>query len=430
MSNKIESQPSCVDPFEPGMISLAEALTRLEERVRPVPTCEHLPIRDCLNRVNNEAVKSPRDVPPRPNSAMDGYALAIDSLGDGQIDGQIDSKISELDEIGSAFAGTPFAGSCGPGQCVRIMTGALIPDGADAVVMQEQAETAADGKIRIDSEHRVGENIRQAGEDVRRGDTVIEAGMRLSPADLGVLASLGIAQLQVRRKPVVAFFSTGDELVSVGEELEPGMIYDSNRYSLYGMLARLPVDMLDLGVVRDNPESMRKTLKDASTRADLIISTGGVSVGEADYIKPALAELGTTEFWKIAIKPGRPLTFGQIENSVFMGLPGNPVAVMVTFTQFVVPAIDLLSGAARRPPLLLRARSLERLRKRPGRTEFQRGIATLDDNNEWQVGKTGKQGSGILTSMSRANCFIVLPDDNDGVEPGDEVCIQFLNWTA
>jgi len=196
------------------------------------------------------------------------------------------------------------------------------------------------------------------------------------------------------------------------------------------MLAGLPVDIIDLGVVRDNPESMRATLQEACTRADLIISTGGVSVGEADYIKPALAELGTTEFWKIAIKPGRPLTFGQIENSVFMGLPGNPVAVMVTFTQFVIPAIDLLSGAARRPPLLLRARSLERMRKKPGRTEFQRGIAELGDDNEWKVSKTGKQGSGILTSMSRANCFIVLPDDNDGVEPGDEVSIQFLDWTA
>ena len=421
MSEQIASAPSCVDPFEPGMITVAEALERIGERVLPVHACERLPIRECLNRVNNEAVKAPRDVPPRPNSAMDGYALAISSLAE---DG-----ITELEEVGSAFAGTPFSGTLGAGQCVRIMTGALIPEGADAVVMQEQAEVGADGRIRVDSRHRVGENIRQAGEDVARGDTVIEAGVRLGPADLGVLASLGIAQLQVKRKPVVAFFSTGDELVSVGEKLEPGMIYDSNRYSLYGMLARLPVDIIDLGVVRDNPESMREALADASARADLVISTGGVSVGEADYIKPALADIGTTEFWKIAIKPGRPLTFGQIGSSIFMGLPGNPVAVMVTFTQFVLPAIDLLSGTRRRPPLLLRARATERLRKKPGRTEFQRGIATLDQNNEWQVGKTGKQGSGILTSISSATCFIVLPDDSDGVEPGDEVSIQFLDWS-
>ena len=421
MSNKIPHQPSCADPFEEDMISLSEALARIEGRVVPVHACERLPIRQCLNRVNNEAVKSPYNVPPLPNSAMDGYAIAIDNL--------VADSIVELDEIGTAYAGVPFKQDCGPGQCVRIMTGALIPAGTDAVVMQEQAQVGEDGRVRIDADHRVGENIRLAGEDVQQGEIVIEAGVRLNPADLGILASLGIAQLQVKRKPVVAFFSTGDELMSVGEPLEPGMIYDSNRYSLYGMLAQLPVNILDLGVVRDNPESMRAALADAAARADLIISTGGVSVGEADYVKPALEDLGSTEFWKIAIKPGRPLTFGQIGSSIFMGLPGNPVAVMVTFSQFVAPAIEVLSGASMRPPRLVPARSLERLRKKPGRTEFQRGIAVLDENNRWQVGKTGKQGSGILTSMSRANCLIVLPDDNAGVEPGDEVNIQFLDWT-
>jgi molybdopterin molybdotransferase len=402
------------------MISQSEALERIEARVHPVLACERLPIRECLNRVNNEAVKAPRDVPPQPNSAMDGYAVAVDSL--------VEGGIAELDEIGTAFAGAPFSEDCEPGQCVRIMTGALIPAGTDTVIMQEQVEIGDDGKIRIDFDHRSGDNIRLAGEDIRQGETVIEAGVRLSPADLGVLASLGIAKLQIKRKPVVAFFSTGDELMSVGTPLEPGMIYDSNRYSLHGMLASLPVDIVDLGVVRDNPDSMREALTSASEQADLVISTGGVSVGEADYIKPALAELGSTEFWKIAIKPGRPLTFGQIGNSIFMGLPGNPVAVMVTFSQFVAPAIEMLSGALPKPPMLFPARSLERLRKKPGRTEFQRGVATLDDNNRWQVGKTGKQGSGILTSMSRANCFIVLPDDNAGVEVGDEVSIQFLDW--
>jgi molybdopterin molybdotransferase len=402
------------------MISQKEALQRIEARIHPVLACERLAIRDCLNRVNNEAVKSPRDVPPQPNSAMDGYAVAIASL--------VEDGIAELDLVGTAFAGVPFHENCGPGQCVRIMTGALIPAGTDAVIMQEQVEIGDNGKIRIDADHRRGENMRLAGEDVRQGETVIDAGVRLSPADLGVLASLGIAQLQVKRKPVVAFFSTGDELMSVGTPLEPGMIYDSNRYSLHGMLAGLPVDIIDLGVVRDNPQSMREALANASAQADLIISTGGVSVGEADYIKPVLAELGSTEFWKIAIKPGRPLTFGQIGNSIFMGLPGNPVAVMVTFSQFVAPAIEMLSGATLQPPRLFAARSLEHLRKKPGRTEFQRGVATLDENNRWQVAKTGKQGSGILTSMSRANCFIVLPDDNAGVEPGDEVSIQFLDW--
>jgi len=421
MTAKISSAPSCADPFEPGMMSLDEALARIESRIVPVRACERLPIRECLGRVNNEAVKSPHDVPPRPNSAMDGYALAVASLA---ADG-----ITELEEIGTAFAGRPFIDTCGAGQCVRIMTGALIPDGADAVVMQEQAEAGADGRIRVDGDHRAGENIRQAGEDVSKGDVVIDANVRISPADLGVLASLGLSHLQVRRKPVVAFFSTGDELVPVGEPLEPGKIYDSNRYSLYGMLSRMSVDILDLGVVRDEPWAMREALDEAASRADLILSTGGVSVGEADYIKPALEEVGTTEFWKIAIKPGRPLTLGQIGSSIFMGLPGNPVAVMVTFSQFVVPAIEVLSGAKLKRPALFKARSLDRLRKKPGRYEFQRGIATLDEAGEWQVGKTGKQGSGILTSMSRANCFIVLPDAVDGIEPGDEVKIQFFDWS-
>jgi len=421
MSDKISTAPSCADPFDTDSISLSAALHKIEERVVPVLACERLPIRECLDRVNNEAVKSPHNVPPLPNSAMDGFALAIASLAQG--------TVTELDEVGTAFAGTPFDGTCGSGQCVRIMTGALIPEGADAVIMQEQVEITDAGKIRVDADHRVGENIRQAGEDIAKGETVIDAGARLSPADLGVLASLGIGQLQVKRKPVVAFFSTGDELVSIGEPLEPGKIYDSNRYSLHGMLSGMAVDIIDLGVVKDDPKVMREVLEKASLQADLIISTGGVSVGEADFIKPALADLGTTEFWKIAIKPGRPLTFGQIEASIFMGLPGNPVAVMVTFSQFVVPAIHALAGAIPRRPVLIRARALDAMRKKPGRYEFQRGIATLDDNDEWQVAKTGKQGSGILTSMSRANCFIVLADENTGVEAGDEVKIQFFDWS-
>ncbi len=421
MTEKIVTAASCADPFDPSSISLDEALGRIGERVVPVHACERLPIRECLGRVNNEAVKSPHNVPPHPNSAMDGFAVAAGSLN---ADG-----ITELDEVGTAYAGVPFEGKIGPGQCVRIMTGALIPDGTDAVIMQEQAEVAESGKVRVDADHRSGENIRNAGEDVSRGEIVIDAGVRLSPADLGVLASLGIAQLQVKRKPVVAFFSTGDELMPVGEPLEPGKIYDSNRYTLHGMLARMAVDTIDLGVVRDDPQIMRDTLENAAAKADLILSTGGVSVGEADYIKPALEEIGSTEFWKIAIKPGRPLTLGQIGASIFMGLPGNPVAVMVTFSQFVVPAIEVLSGASLKRPALFKARALDALRKKPGRYEFQRGIATLDDSGEWQVGKTGKQGSGILTSMSRANCFIVLPDAVDGVEPGDEVKIQFFDWS-
>lgn len=421
MSTKIQSASSCADPFDPATISLADALARIQDRVTQVEGSERLPIRDCLDRINLAAIQSPMDVPASPNSAMDGYAISIDSL---PADG-----VGEFSEIGTAYAGTPFNQTCGKLQCVRIMTGALLPPGTDAVIMQEQAEVTASGRVRIDSDHRVNENIRQAGEDIRTGETLLEAGARISPADLGVLASLGIGELDVVRKPVVAFFSTGDELVSIGEPLAAGKIYDSNRYSLYGMLSRLPVDIIDLGVIRDQAGAIREALLSASQQADLIITTGGVSVGEADYIKPVLEEIGDTEFWKIAIKPGRPLTLGQIDNSIFMGLPGNPVAVMVTFSQFVIPAIQKLAGASVKAPMLFKARALDKMRKRPGRYEFQRGVATLDENNRWQVGKTGKQGSGILTSMSRANCFIVLPDENAGVDIGDEIDIQFFDWS-
>ena len=421
MSSKISSAPSCADPMDPDSISMSNALAKIALRVRSVQACERLPIRECLGRVNNESVLSPLNIPPSANSAMDGYAIAVDSLAA--------TEVTEFEETGSAFAGVPFTGSCAPGQCVRIMTGALIPDGTDAVIMQEQTEITASGKIRIDSNHRVGENIRQAGEDIQQGDNVIDAGVRISPADIGVLASLGIGQLQVKRKPTVAFFSTGDELVTIGEALEAGKIYDSNRYSLYGLLSRMPVDIIDLGVVPDEPDSMRDLLEKVSIQADLIISTGGVSVGEADFIERVLEQIGEIDFNKVAIKPGRPLTMAQINDTIFMGLPGNPVAVMVTFSQFVAPAIQILSGANPTKPVQFRANSIDKMRKRPGRHEFQRGIASQDEHGDWQVCKTGKQGSGILTSMSRANCFIVLDAENAGVEPGDEVNIQLFDWS-
>jgi len=307
------------------------------------------------------------------------------------------------------------------------MTGAVIPEGTDTVIMQEQVEQLENGTIRIGTGHRVGENTRRAGEDIEQGARVLQQGTRINPADLGVLASLGIGSLKVQRKPVVAYFSTGDELISIGKPLEKGQIYDSNRYTLHGMLAQLPVEILDLGVIADDPDEIRSALIEAAAVADLIISTGGVSVGEADYIKSVLRDIGEINFWKIAIKPGRPLTFGTIEGSLFMGLPGNPVAVMVTFDLFVVPAIRKLSGAMAATPSLFKALSLNKLRKRAGRYEIQRGIASLDANKHWQVSKTGQQGSGILTSMSNANCYIVLSEEIDGVDVGDMVDIQLFD---
>ncbi|MFV2031522.1 MAG: gephyrin-like molybdotransferase Glp [Gammaproteobacteria bacterium] len=420
MNSTLTTSPSCADAVDAESISVAQALERIEATITTLDEHEELPLKECLGRISSESVDSPIDVPGHTNSAMDGFAVPGARLPK--------QGITEFEEIGVAYAGKPFDAVCGENQCVRIMTGALIPEGADTVIMQEQAEQLENGKIRIGTGHRPGENTRRAGEDIEQGALVLLQGASINPAHLGVLASLGIGSLKVFRKPVVAYLSTGDELVSIGKPLENGQIYDSNRYTLYGMLAHLPVEILDLGVIPDQPDKIRRALSEAATVADLIISTGGVSVGEADYIKTVLEDIGEIEFWKIAIKPGRPLTFGSIEGRIFMGLPGNPVAVMVTFDLFVIPAIRKLSGARASTPTLLKAVSQEKLRKKPGRYEIQRGVASLDANNNWQVSKSGQQGSGILTSMSRANCYIVLSEDIDGVAVGDLVDIRLFDW--
>lgn len=419
MTASIKTTASCADPWDVDSISVDQALERIEGNISQLQESETLPIRDCLGRISSEAVISPINVPGHANSAMDGFAISGASLPA--------VGIVELNEIGTAYAGKIFNGECRENECVRIMTGAVIPEGTDTVIMQEQVEQLDNQTIRIGCDHRAGENVRAAGEDIRLGEPVLQRGSKINPADLGILASLGIGTLKVIRKPVVAFFSTGDELVSIDQKLEKGQIHDSNRYTLYGMLSQLQVDILDMGVIRDEPKAIKVALLEASKKADLIITTGGVSVGEADYIKPVLDEIGQTEFWKIAIKPGRPLTFGSIGDSVFMGLPGNPVAVMVTFSLFVTHAIRKLAGAASSEVPLLKVASLQDMRKKPGRSEYLRGIVSRDKNNEWQVKKTGMQGSGILSSMSRANCFIVLPAENDGVKKGDMVDILLFD---
>ena len=421
MTSSIKTTASCADPWDADSISVAQALAQIESNISRLHKSEALPIRDCLGRISSEAVISPINVPGHANSAMDGFAISGTSL---PVDGIVD-----LTEIGTAFAGKVFNDECGENECVRIMTGAVIPEGTDTVIMQEQVEQLDNQTIRIGSDHRTGENVRAAGEDIKQGEPVLQQGSRINPADLGILASLGIGTLKVIRKPVVAFFSTGDELVSIDKPLAKGEIHDSNRYTLHGMLSQLKVDILDMGVIRDEPAAIRAGLLEASEKADLIITTGGVSVGEADYIKPVLDEIGHTEFWKIAIKPGRPLTFGSVGNSVFMGLPGNPVAVMVTFSLFVTPVIRKLTGAPSSEMPLMKVRSLQDLRKKPGRCEYLRCIVARDKNNEWRVGKTGMQGSGILSSMSRANCFIVLPAENEGVKAGDLVDVQLFDQT-
>ncbi|CAA6821800.1 MAG: Molybdopterin biosynthesis protein MoeA [uncultured Thiotrichaceae bacterium] len=416
MKKTVQHDPSCADDFDPASITIDQARLNIEDDISPITGKEKIALRSALNRVLAEGIQSPIKVPAHNNSAMDGYALAGSDLPADEVKSYV--------VIGTAFAGKPFPSTCQPGQVVRIMTGAVIPEGCDTVVMQEHVQSSDETNIEIGEGHRTGQNVRMAGEDIAQGTTVIEAGRRLTPSDLGILASVGVAEVNVFRRPRVAFFSTGDELKSVGETLNAGDIFDSNRYSLYGMLTRMDVEILDMGVVRDDPQALRDALLMAADMADLIITSGGVSVGEADYIKTILDEIGDIRFWKIGMKPGRPLTFGKINNARFFGLPGNPVSVMVTFYQFVQPALHYLSSGKTKAPITIPAICTTSLRKRPGRFEFQRGIYEQDENGKLTVKKTGQQGSGILSSMSHANCFILLPVELTSVAEGEIVQIQ------
>ena len=411
----IHAEPSCRDDYDPTSLSVAQALRHIDDEIAVVQGREQVALRSSLGRVLAQTIHSPIDVPAHTNSAMDGYAVRGRDLPE--------SGEAVLRLLGSSFAGRPFSGEVGPGECVRIMTGGVMPAGTDTVVMQEHARVGGDA-IRVGTGYKAGENVRGAGEDLARGEMVVDAGTRLMPAELGVLASLGVPEVTVHRRPRVAFFSTGDELRSVGETLEAGEIYDSNRYTLYGMLQRLGVDLIDMGVVRDQREALLTTFREAGAQADALITSGGVSVGEADFVKDTLGEVGQVSFWKIAMKPGRPLAFGRVGNALFFGLPGNPVSVMVTFYQFVQPALRRLMGERESVPVLIPARARCRLRKRRGRTEFQRGVLSRDEQGELCVHSTGEQGSGILSSVSRANCFIVLSEDSSGVEAGAQVQVQ------
>ncbi len=413
----VKNQPSCADNFEVDSLSVDEARRRIQAVIAPAKGFEKVAIRSAMGRILLEDVISNIDVPSHTNAAMDGYALAgTDLPGRG---------VTSLRVIGTAWAGQPYTARSGPGECVRIMTGAKMPDGTDTVIMQEQAEHE-DDVVRIGTGHRAGQNVREAGEDLAAGEIALHAGKKLAPAELGLLASLGIGEIKVTRRLRVAFFSTGDELRSIGETLKDGEVYDSNRYTLYGMLERLGADLLDMGVVPDRRDALRQAFEHAARNADVVITTGGVSVGEADFVKEILAELGTVDFWKIAIKPGRPLAFGRVLDSVFFGLPGNPVAVMVTFYQFVQPALRHMMGEDHIHPARIRAVAGSKLKKKPGRTEFVRAHLHADDKGQMVAVKTGFQGSGILSSMSRANCFVVLPPECTGVEAGELVEVQLF----
>lgn len=396
-----------------------DAVKQILEKTRPIADFTTSHLRDCLHRVLFENIQSPLDVPAHNNSAMDGYALSSRNLPS--------EHTRQFKVIGTAYAGRPYSGVCNKDECVQILTGAIIPESTDTIVIQEDVNVLDAQTIEIGTGHRINQNVRFAGEDIKRGSTVLAKGSEVKAADLGVLASLGINECKVYRKPRISFFSTGDELKSLGQVLHKGEIYDSNRYSLYGLLSDYGVEIIDMGVVKDDPEEIKKTLLSAASCSDMVLTSGGVSVGEADYIKDVLQEIGSMDFWKIAMKPGRPLTFGKIKDSLFFGLPGNPVAVMVTFYQFVLPCLLKLKGSKYKEVLFFRARCLHSIRKNPGRKEFQRAIASNDKEGNLQVALTGKQGSGILTSMSMANCFIVLPEDCGHVEEGDMVEVQFFD---
>ena len=406
---------SCDDDFDPDSLNCDEALARILAQVAPVSGYERLTLRAALGRVLAQTLHSPCAVPAHTNSAMDGYAL---NAGDLPASGN-----ARLRVIGSAFAGRPFDGQPSAGEAVRIMTGAAMPTGTDLVVMQEHVVREGDS-ILIDGQHQRGQNVRAAGEDLQQGQRVLDAGRRLVAPDLGLIASLGIGEVTVRRRVRVAYFSTGDELRSIGEALGPGEIYDSNRYTLYAMLKRSEVEVIDMGVVRDKREAVEAALREASQVADVVITSGGVSVGEADYIKEVLGTIGEVRFWKVAMKPGRPLAFGTLGPARFFGLPGNPVSVMVTFYQFVQPALDKMAGSRASAPLVFKARTTEVLKKRPGRTEFQRGILSRDARGGLRVTPTGDQGSGILNSMASADCFIILGMDTGRVDSETWVDVQ------
>ncbi len=410
---QLATHPSCMDDYDPNAMSVQQARLFIQQFLMPITASETVSIRDSLGRILAEDIVSPSNVPNHDNSAMDGYAY------------QYSEGIKMIKIIGTALAGRPFTGKVQAGECVKIMTGAMIPQGTNTVVMQEKTVNKGE-YIHVLEVPTQGANVRLAGEDLKIGEAVLNKGHQIQAADMGLLASLGIAKITVNRQLKVAFFSTGDELVSVGKPLKQGQVYDSNRYTIYGMLSQLNTLITDFGVVADQPDLLEKTLLEAANHHDVIITSGGVSVGEADYMKTILAKHGQVLFWKINMKPGRPLAYGKIGHAHYFGLPGNPVSTMVTFYQFVKQALLLLMGMAVSEPPLFVVPCSAPIKKAKGRTEFQRGVL-FEENKQWKVKPLANQGSGILSSMSKANCFIVLDESVGDCETDTPVKIQPFN---
>ncbi|NOX09986.1 MAG: molybdopterin molybdotransferase MoeA [Gammaproteobacteria bacterium] len=394
-----------------SMLSVTQARARIKALCHVIRGQEQISIANALGRILAQDIQSPMEAPPYDNSAMDGYAIcAQDDVHDYTI-------------IGKSFAGCPFSGHLKQGECVRIMTGAKMPVGADTVIMQEH--TGVNNKeMHITRDFKSGQNVRYQGEEIHPGDIILQQGEKLGAAAIGVIASLGIAEIKVFRRLRVAFFSTGDELCALGKPLQEGQIYDSNRYTLSNMLKPLPVEAIDMGVIPDQRDKIREAFHNAAELADVVLTSGGVSVGEADYVKETLDELGQVDFWRIAMKPGKPLAFGMINKAFFFGLPGNPVSAMATFYQFAQPALKHLSGERYSEPVSFQVICQCDIRKQAGRMEFQRGILQQDDKGLWGVVTTGHQGSHMLSSMSKANCFILLDQDCAGIKAGEMVTVQ------
>jgi len=409
--------------FDPQALSVDKAQEFIQHLVQALPaiTSEELPLMQALGRIVAEDIISPINVPAHDNSAMDGFAFDGKQLGTAPL---------QLRVVGTALAGKAWQGNVKSGECVKIMTGAVMPEGLDTVIAQELTTLkAADGETVVEVPAGIlqaGDNRRKAGEDLQRGLPALMAGSTLTPAALGLVASLGIAKVKVYRQLRVAYFSTGDEVLSLGDALREGAVYDSNRYTVFGLLSRMGCAVIDMGVVRDDPVLLEDAFKQAANKADVIITSGGVSVGEADFTKAMMKKLGDVAFWKIAMRPGRPMAVGRLGNSILFGLPGNPVAVMVTFLAFVKPALLHLMGGTPSTTPYLRAKSAVALRKKPGRTEYQRGFVRTLPDGTLQVEAAGNQGSGVLRSMVEANGLIVLHHHQSSVAAGDEVDVMMF----
>ena len=397
------------------LISIEQALEKIHQSIIPINECERVVLKNALGRILSAPVYSAIDIPPDNNSAMDGYAFNSKDINPGQ------SFILSL--AGTSWAGKPYEETLKQGECIRIFTGAVLPDGADSVIMQEQVKKN-NIKISFPATTQAKKHIRVVGCDFKKNTELLSAPKKLSAIDIGLVAAAGIYDLAVKRKLNIAFLSTGDELCPIGQTLKQGQVYDSNRYTLSGLLNDNHFNAYDLGVVADDKQQLEKILSTAAKTHDVIITTGGASVGEADYIKEILDKCGNVGFWKIAIKPGKPLAFGKIKDCYFFGLPGNPVSVIATFHKIVEPALQYLSGITRGKPLSITATCTDNLTKDKGRQEYQRGVLTQTKTGEFFVNSAGKQGSNIMSAMSKANCYIVLARDSEGISAGQKVIVE------